>query len=255
MTGSKFCFANADDLSGIVALLAECSLPHEDIHEHLRDIILARDEARLIGSVALEVYGSSGLLRSLAVAQPYRNRGLGDDLLTRIVAHAHSCGVRNLFLLTTTAQRFFSTRGFDVVDRAAVPAEIAWTKEFRSLCPATAVCMAKDISGAARYYPADMLRLRKDVPGSVMWGVSLNRTMLTYFEVAPQSRFEPHSHESEQITMVLDGELFFEIEGRTVCLKKGEVLAIPAYVRHGAYTKDDPVRAIDAWSPVMAKYQ
>jgi quercetin dioxygenase-like cupin family protein len=49
-----------------------------------------------------------------------------------------------------------------------------------------------------------------------MWAVALDKTMLTYFEVQPYSRFESHSHESEQITMVLDGELFFEYEGKVV---------------------------------------
>ena len=33
-----------------------------------------------------------------------------------------------------------------------------------------------------------------------MWAVALQHTMLTYFEVNARSRFEAHSHTSEQIT-------------------------------------------------------
>jgi quercetin dioxygenase-like cupin family protein len=87
-----------------------------------------------------------------------------------------------------------------------------------------------------------------------MWAVSLARTMLTYFEVAPQSRFEPHSHESEQITMVLTGELFFEVDGVVHGIKAGEVIAIPSSVPHAVWTAALPATAVDAWSPVMAKY-
>ena len=85
-------------------------------------------------------------------------------------------------------------------------------------------------------------------------GVALKKTMLTYFEVQPNSRFEKHSHESEQITLVLEGELFFEVAERTVCVKEGEVMAIPSGVPHAVVTQDKSVKAIDAWSPVMEKY-
>ena len=79
--------------------------------------------------------------------------------------------------------------------------------------------------------------------------------MLTYFEVEPRSRFKAHSHESEQITMVLTGELFFEVQGRTHCIRPGEVIAIPASVPHAVWTETSAVTAIDAWSPVMRKYE
>ena len=88
-----------------------------------------------------------------------------------------------------------------------------------------------------------------------MWGVALNKTLLTSFELKPRCRFRDHRHQSEQITMVLSGELFFKLEGRTVRLKKGEVIAIPSNVKHAVYTSNKGARAIDAWSPVMAQYK
>ena len=55
-----------------------------------------------------------------------------------------------------------------------------------------------------------MLRFSEDIPGAKQWAVSLGNTMLTYFEVDPNCTFDSHSHESEQITMVLEDVLFFE---------------------------------------------
>ncbi|MHC4401431.1 MAG: cupin domain-containing protein [Planctomycetota bacterium] len=84
--------------------------------------------------------------------------------------------------------------------------------------------------------------------------MSLEKTMLTYFEVEPDSRFDSHSHESEQITMVLDGTLYFEVDGETLCVRPGEVVAIPSEIPHAVFTKEASVKAVDAWSPVMQKY-
>ena len=115
--------------------------------------------------------------------------------------------------------------------------------------------MVRDISGEVIHASTDLLRLRPNVPGARMWAVSLRHTMLTYFEVEPCSRFETHSHESEQITMVLSGELFFEVDGVVHCIKPGEVIAIPSSVPHAVWTEKFAVTAIDAWSPVMRKYK
>jgi len=46
--------------------------------------------------------------------------------------------------------------------------------------------------------------------------------MLTYFEIEPDCRFEMHSHISEQITMVLEGELLFDIDNHTEVVHAGE---------------------------------
>ena len=114
--------------------------------------------------------------------------------------------------------------------------------------------MTRDIGGEAIYATTELLRLQPDIPGARMWAVSLEHTMLTYFEVEPHSRFKPHSHESEQITMVLTGELFFKVAGVVHCVKPGEVIAIPSSVPHSVWTEQLAVTAIDAWSPVMKKY-
>ena len=106
-----------------------------------------------------------------------------------------------------------------------------------------------------RYYPKESLCLTADVPGARQWAVSLDQTMLTYFEVDPDCRFESHSHASEQITMVLEGVLFFEQGDKVVGVKAGEVIAIPAHAPHSVFTGETAVKAVDAWSPVMDKYR
>jgi quercetin dioxygenase-like cupin family protein len=106
-----------------------------------------------------------------------------------------------------------------------------------------------------KYYPKEKLKLVEDVPGARQWAVALDQTMLTYFEVDPNCRFESHAHESEQITMVIEGVLYFEQEETVIGVRAGESIAIPSNARHAVFTKEAAVKAVDAWSPVMEKYR
>jgi quercetin dioxygenase-like cupin family protein len=105
-----------------------------------------------------------------------------------------------------------------------------------------------------KIYGKNDLPLKPAVPGAQMWAVGLEKAMLTYFEMAPDTQFPEHSHEAEQITLILEGELAFACEGKTVTLKPGEVIAIPSNVRHSARTGTATCRAVDAWSPVRKEY-
>jgi quercetin dioxygenase-like cupin family protein len=41
----------------------------------------------------------------------------------------------------------------------------------------------------------------------------------------------------------------------TICVKKGEIIAIPSNIPHAAFTTESTVKAVDAWSPIMEKYR
>ncbi len=105
------------------------------------------------------------------------------------------------------------------------------------------------------HYDTKALALKEDVPGAKMWGVALENTMLTYFEVEANSAFDPHAHESEQITCVLEGELIFTTDDGEITVKQGDAIAFPSNVRHGTLTRGKAAKAVDAWSPVMDKYR
>jgi quercetin dioxygenase-like cupin family protein len=115
--------------------------------------------------------------------------------------------------------------------------------------------MLENTGSKVQHFPHGTLKLQSDVPGAKMWGVALEKAMLTYFEVQPNCRFEKHTHESEQITFILEGKLFFEMPEGTICVNKGEVIAIPSDIPHAVFTTESNVKTVDAWSPVMEKYK
>jgi amino-acid N-acetyltransferase len=248
-------FGTPPDAAAIRGLLADCGLPTEGIDENVRNFLVAWSGEELVGTVGLELLESHALLRSLAVAEKYRGQGLGKELYERILSHAHSKAIETIYVLTLTAGDFFARLGFRKTERSDVPSSIADTREFSTLCPATAEVFARKICDDVRYYSKDNLILVPDIAGAKMWSVALRKTMLTWFEVQPHCRFERHSHDAEQITMVLEGELFFELDERLVRVGAGEVIAIPSLVSHAVYSKASLVRAIDAWSPVPERYR
>ncbi|MBU1050870.1 GNAT family N-acetyltransferase [Candidatus Bipolaricaulota bacterium] len=139
--------ARPDDYVGICSLLQASHLPTQDLLltrlEHFAVCVI--DES-LVGVIGLEVYGSQALVRSLAVAQQARSQGIAACLASYAQTRALSMGVCTLFALTTTAQTWLEKQGYAVLDRAQVPDVIRSSAQFRELCPASAVCLAKSIA-------------------------------------------------------------------------------------------------------------
>ncbi len=135
--------AKISDLSSIKELLRSVNLVIEDIEENLTDFKVLVSDQTLIGCIGLEVFGSMALLRSLAVQPNHQKKGYGLKLLNEIEEHASNLGLERLYLLTTTAEGFFKKNGYVIADRNTAPSEIAGTREFSDLCPASAIFMTK----------------------------------------------------------------------------------------------------------------
>jgi amino-acid N-acetyltransferase len=136
--------AQPRDKNAIKKFLAKCELPFEDLTtEHLEHFIIIGPRNKLIATVEMEVCGSYGLLRSLAVDEAHRGQNLGVALTQIIEDHARAAHIDEIYLLTTTADQFFVKQGYQVVERTTAPAEIQATEEFKRICPASAVCMVK----------------------------------------------------------------------------------------------------------------
>ena len=86
--------------------------------------------------------------------------------------------------------------------------------------------------------------------GSAYWSIEGNSVQFTWFDVPANTSFSIHKHDSEQITYVLEGELFFKSDNSIYKLSAGDSILIPANVEHEAWTAAMPAKAIDAWSPV-----
>jgi uncharacterized protein (DUF1810 family)/N-acetylglutamate synthase-like GNAT family acetyltransferase len=128
----------------VEALLVEAGLPVSDLSgSHDCTLLGVREGGRLVGVAGIEVHGSVGLLRSVAVTPARRNDGLGLNLVSNAEAWAAGHGLESLYLLTTTAAGFFARLGYEVTPRSEAPAAIAATPQFARLCPRSATFMRK----------------------------------------------------------------------------------------------------------------
>lgn len=135
--------ARPDDLPAICALLERCRLPLAGVGDHLATMIVARRGDDIIGTAALELYADGALLRSVAVDPSAQGQGLGKELIDAALRLASVYGRDDVFLLTTTAEKFFPRFGFEVVARDDVPESVRASVEFQSACPASAIVMRR----------------------------------------------------------------------------------------------------------------
>jgi amino-acid N-acetyltransferase len=141
----KYEYAKAANLVGIKKLLSSMGLPSADIAGHWDGFIVAIENKEIAGVVGMELYGEFCLLRSLAVHPDYRGQGVAKELFRRIVVSAKKAGAKELYLLTLTIESLCKQWGFKKIVRNRVPMAILASKEFKGLCPKSAVCMHQAI--------------------------------------------------------------------------------------------------------------
>jgi len=141
MNGPVIERAHPGDIGEIEDLLTVSDLPIEGARAHLEHFFVAREGGSLAGVIGLEQYGEEGLLRSLAVRESHRSKGIGNNLYLRLIDEARSLGVRRLILLTTTAEGYFAARGFRKVGRNTITGAVQHSAEFTGACPESALCM------------------------------------------------------------------------------------------------------------------
>lgn len=139
--------ARADDWAAVEALLAACDLPLAGAREGLDGFELAvAEDGALVGCAALELYGGSGLLRSVAVAPEWRGRWIASALVARLLDEARAEGLADVTLFTTTAADYFTRFGFRVIPREDAPEAVRASVEFREACPETATVMTRALA-------------------------------------------------------------------------------------------------------------
>ncbi len=92
------------------------------------------------------------------------------------------------------------------------------------------------------------------VPGAnthLVWG---DRVMVSLLTMSPWTSFPRHTHEAEQIMIVLEGYMDEMIDGKLYRIKKGDVIKLRSNLPHGGYLYDVPCVVVDIFAPVRPDY-
>lgn len=138
--------ASAHDLLAIRALLERAGLPTGDLESARPQFAVIHQDGQVVAAGALQRFAAAALLRSVVVAPERRGRGLGRSVVSELERLARAAGINRLILLTQTAADFFARHGYRTIERSSAPEDMQASEEFRSLCPSSAVCMAKSLA-------------------------------------------------------------------------------------------------------------
>lgn len=147
MTPSTLTLKKADQtwFPHIKELLQAVDLPTQDLNEKIHLYYSQGEKVSPIACGGFEQYDQIGLLRSVAIHQDAQGKGIGKQWVSQLMEEAKKMGMRELYLLTTTAEHFFQKMGFEKQEREKVPQAIKDSEEFSSLCPSTAILMCKKL--------------------------------------------------------------------------------------------------------------
>ncbi len=123
--------ARSEDVGAIARLIEHyasegllLARSHEEIRAGIGRFLVAQDEEKIEGCVALESYGHElAEIRSVAVDPAARGRGVGRQLLLAAAAEAKRRGYRRVFAMTD-ARGFFQRHGFEPVERGTLPEKL-----------------------------------------------------------------------------------------------------------------------------------
>jgi N-acetylglutamate synthase-like GNAT family acetyltransferase/protein-tyrosine-phosphatase len=138
--------ASGGDMDAIRRLLVAALLPSGNVDGPNQRFIVARQNGRVVGCAGLETFGEDGQLRSMAVHWTSRNSGLGTRLHGRLLFEAVQAGVRNLYVVTTTAADFFARQGYRKVQPADVPPGVVDSEEYATFVPGGGVVMVRPVT-------------------------------------------------------------------------------------------------------------
>jgi len=105
------------------------------------------------------------------------------------------------------------------------------------------------------YYDPTERAPKELVPGinaKTFWG---EKMLAAVVDLDANVHLPRHSHPHEQLGIVIEGEIEFDVAGEVKRLKPGEVYVIPGGVEHEARTFDHPVKVLDVFSPVREEYK
>ncbi len=104
-------------------------------------------------------------------------------------------------------------------------------------------------TGPGRYVTVADVEPVEFVPGLGFRPILGDGTLVNFVSFEPGTVAPMHVHVEEQFTIVLEGEFEFELDGDVRTMRAGDVAVIPAWVPHGARTKDTTCREIDVFTP------
>jgi amino-acid N-acetyltransferase len=158
-----FRFCQPQDVKSVCDLLRSSNLPYTDFDLDKINVIIAIDNKDIIGSIGVELYPPNALLRSFVLRPEYRGKGIASNMFRYLMSYGREKGIRDIHLLTDTADSYFISNGFIIANKNDAPSQIRETSEFKDLCPSTSTYMVKrDIQDETKAFHSNLHHCQTD---------------------------------------------------------------------------------------------
>ena len=95
-----------------------------ELYRHLRDFFVVEISGAVVACGALEIFTDElGEVRSLVVDEAFERRGLGKQLVERVLDEARTIGLKRIMALTYVPT-FFHKLGFRTVEKETLPEKV-----------------------------------------------------------------------------------------------------------------------------------
>ncbi len=129
-----------------MAILQEVGLITDGLAPGTPDFYVADVGGAILGCAALESDGSAGLLRSVAVLPSAQGAGIGRRLVEAVHERAMDLGLESVYLLTTTADEYFSNFGYESRAEENLPGVVTASAEYLTCSVSGATTLRKEIT-------------------------------------------------------------------------------------------------------------
>lgn len=100
----------------------------DEIANNIRSYVLAKDEGKLVGYVALHLHSERlAEIRSLIVSPLYRGQAIGQNMVDFMLEEARNLKVQEDVLVLTYLPQFFEKLGFKEMNKESIPEHKIWT--------------------------------------------------------------------------------------------------------------------------------
>jgi len=124
--------AKPADVPAIEALLEAAHLPARQVAEFIDSFLVAEQGGRIVAVGGIEVYEDTAVLRSVAVDETLRGKGLGREVAAQLMENARAAAAADLYLFTVDSWPFWQKLGFVEIPMPdwRAPAQRCWQWRF-----------------------------------------------------------------------------------------------------------------------------
>lgn len=92
------------------------------------------------------------------------------------------------------------------------------------------------------------------MPGIWLKSIYHDQQQVTLVTFKPFAQVPEHSHEEQQISVIIEGKMDVIINGERISVHKGDVLVLPPGTVHGVEVSPRGAKAVETWNKVVDEY-